>query len=330
MGNDVRLGYLGFEVRELAAWEAFAVDVLGLEIAARDPSGVLALRCDDWAQRFVVSPGPGDDVAFFGWEVDDESALEAAAARLRAASVETLEGSEAEARARRVARLLKVRDPSGHPCEIFFGADRATTVFGSRHVRSSFVTGALGLGHVVVGAVDSERSQHFYRDLLGFRLSDRIACEVYGYPVDIVFMHGGRRHHSVAIGGQQRKRIHHFMLEVASMDDVGLAFDRALRGGARIMQTLGRHPNDRMFSFYAKTPSGFQFEIGWGGREVDDATWQPTTYDHISEWGHHPFVASPSMPKHGHVAEARREGAEEAEKTNERTNGPGGKVRGDR
>ena len=37
------------------------------------------------------------------------------------------------------------------------------------------------------------------------------------------------------------------------------------------MQTLGRHPNDRMFSFYAKTPSGFQFEFGWGGREVDDA-----------------------------------------------------------
>ena len=48
------------------------------------------------------------------------------------------------------------------------------------------------------------------------------------------------------------------------MDDVGLAFDRALRGGVRITQTLGRHPNDRMFSFYAKTPSGFHFELGWG------------------------------------------------------------------
>jgi hypothetical protein len=61
------------------------------------------------------------------------------------------------------------------------------------------------------------------------------------------------------------------------------------------MQTLGRHPNDRMFSFYARTPSGFQFELGWGGRQVDDATWTPTTYDHISEWGHHPpeFLAPP-------------------------------------
>ena len=78
------------------------------------------------------------------------------------------------------------------------------------------------------------------------------------------------------------------MIEVAGFDDVGLTMDRALRAGVPIVQTLGRHPNDRMFSFYAKTPSGFQFELGWGGREIDDATWQPTTYDHISEWGHHP------------------------------------------
>jgi hypothetical protein len=53
-----------------------------------------------------------------------------------------------------------------------------------------------------------------------------------------------------------------------------------------------------MFSFYAKTPSGFQFELGWGGREVDDATWEPTTYDRISEWGHHPPEAlAPRRPR---------------------------------
>ena len=72
------------------------------------------------------------------------------------------------------------------------------------------------------------------------------------------------------------------------MDDVGLAFDRTLKSGLKIMHTLGRHPNDRMFSFYAKTPSGFQFELGWGGREVDDANWVPGEYHQISEWGHHP------------------------------------------
>jgi 2,3-dihydroxybiphenyl 1,2-dioxygenase len=299
MGHDIRLGYLGFEVRDVEAWAAFAVDVLGLMIGSRGADGGLSLRCDDWAQRFALSSGPSDDVAFFGWEVDDAKALEATTARLRAAGVDTTEGSDAEARARHVTRLVKTRDPAGHPCEIFIGGDRADLPFRSKHVVSSFVTGAQGLGHAVVSSPEPERSLAFYRDILGFRLSDRIVCEVYGHPVDIAFMHGGPRHHAVAIGGPQRKRVHHFMLEVASIDDVGLAFDRAMRGGVRIMQTLGRHPNDRMFSFYAKTPSGFQFELGWGGRQVDDATWQTTTYDHISEWGHHPPEMLVPKPRDG-------------------------------
>jgi 2,3-dihydroxybiphenyl 1,2-dioxygenase len=314
MQRNVRLGYLGFEVRDLSAWEAFAVDVLGLDIGDRGDDW-LALRCDDWAQRFLVTQGPSDDVAVLGWEVDDEAALDAALARLRAAGVETTRGSDEEARLRRVERLFKVRDPAGNPCELFFGADRAAAPFHSRHVRSSFVTGAQGLGHVVVSASDPDQSRRFYCDLLGFRLSDRIVCDVYGHPVDITFLHGGPRHHTVAIGGRQRKRIHHFLLEVTGMDDVGLAYDRALRARVRIVLTLGRHPNDRMFSFYAKTPSGFEFEYGWGARTVDDATWMPTTYDHISEWGHHPVAVA---------------GATTTEKTNERTSGTGGAVRGDR
>ncbi len=160
--------------------------------------------------------------------------------------------------------------------------------FVSPVVRSGFVADDLGLGHVAVAAAGLEETRAFYCDLLGFRLSDRIVAEIHGYHADMIFLHVNRRHHSFAFGARQDKTLFHFLLEVRSMDEVGLAFDRALRAGARIMHTLGRHPNDRMFSFYAKTPSGFQFEVGWGGREVDDATWEPAVHDRISEWGHHP------------------------------------------
>ena len=162
---------------------------------------------------------------------------------------------------------------------------------GRPQVRAGFVADQRGLGHCVVTANSQLESQRFYCDLLGLRLSDHIRCDVYGYHVDIAFLHANRRHHSIAVGNRQKKRIHHFMLEAAAMDEVGLAFDRALAAGVRIVQTLGRHPNDRMFSFYGKTPSGFQFEFGSGGREIDDSVWQPTTYDRISEWGHHPPIA---------------------------------------
>jgi 3,4-dihydroxy-9,10-secoandrosta-1,3,5(10)-triene-9,17-dione 4,5-dioxygenase len=36
--------------------------------------------------------------------------------------------------------------------------------------------------------------------------------------------------------------------------------------------TLGTHTDDRMTSFYLRTPSGFEIEYGCGGRFVDDAS----------------------------------------------------------
>jgi 2,3-dihydroxybiphenyl 1,2-dioxygenase len=287
MSKVAQLGYLGFGVRDLAAWDKFATEVLGLEIVARRSDGGMALRMDRYQQRIVIEPGD-DDLNFLGWEVDNAADLEALAAKLRAAGVAVEEGSKELCEARRVERLVRFVDPAGIPSELFYGPARAEQPFQSKLVKSGFVADQQGLGHVVITAADQKQSQAFYCDLLGFKLSDQIVAEVHGFHVDIVFLHANPRHHSVAIGERQKKRIHHFMLEVRSMDDVGLAFDRSLRNGVRIMQTLGKHPNDRMFSFYARTPSGFQFEFGWGGRQVDDASWEPTTYDHISEWGHHP------------------------------------------
>jgi 2,3-dihydroxybiphenyl 1,2-dioxygenase len=283
----VELGYLGFEVKDVPAWEAFATKVLGLEVASRS-GGETAFRLDGRRDRLFVTAGEADDLAVVGWRAASDEALAAIASRLRGAGVDVTEGAADALAARGVERLVRFRDPSGIPTEVFVGDRRGQAPFASRVVPAGFVADDEGLGHLVLNARDLHEARQFYCDVLGFRLSDRITCDVYGYAVDIFFLHVGPRHHSLALGAGLEKRIHHVMLEAREMDDVGLAFDRTLRAGLRIAQTLGRHPNDRMFSFYALTPSGFQFELGWGGRKVDDATWEPTTYHQISEWGHHP------------------------------------------
>jgi 2,3-dihydroxybiphenyl 1,2-dioxygenase len=298
MASVSQLGYLGFEVSDLAAWEVFAREVLGVGVAPWGDDGALALRIDGRAYRMLVHQGPADDLAFVGWEVADRATLDHLAEGLRAAGVAVAEGSAAQRTARQVEHLVTFSDPGGVPCELYCGPALAATPFSSELCRSGFVGDAMGAGHLVVSARSKAESLGFYTELLGLRLSDHITCEYYGFQVDLAFLHANARHHSIAFGDRQEKRIHHFMLEVGSMDDVGLAYDRALAHGVRIVNTLGRHPNDRMFSFYAKTPSGFQFELGWGGREVDDATWEPTTYDRISEWGHHPPEAlAPRRPR---------------------------------
>ena len=281
-----QLGYLAFGVKDLEAWETFMTMVLGLKLVSRADDGAMAFRSDGHAQRFLIYPDPIDDLLFMGWEVQDKADLEQLNERLKEAGVQVSKGSPQECAQRRVTDLIKFSDPGGVPVEICCGAELDDMPFRSDFIGSQFVADDLGLGHLVISTQTRDESRDFYMNVLGFKLSDYITCDIGSYHVDIVFMHINPRHHSLALGGTMPKRIHHFLLQVASMDDVGLAYDRARDHGVRIEQELGRHPNDRMFSFYAQTPSGFQFEFGWGGREINDATWKPTTYNAISEWGH--------------------------------------------
>ncbi len=281
------LGYLGFEVSRLDKWEEFATKVLGLAVAERGDRDEMVLRLDDYRQRIVLKEGEADDLAFIGWEVDSREDLEALRRRLEEAGVAVANASTEEAAGRRVAGLVSFTDPNGVPTELFHGPELAPMPFASPLAPSGFVTGKLGLGHVFVAARDAAASEDFYRNVLGLRLSDYIETELRGRPFRAVFLHANPRHHSISFAaGAVQKRVDHFMLELGDMDDVGAAYDRCHDLGVRITRSLGRHPNDRMFSFYGLTPSGFAFELGCGGRKVDDGTWKPRTYDRISEWGH--------------------------------------------
>jgi len=104
---------------------------------------------------------------------------------------------------------------------------------------------------------------------------------------DMEFFHCNPRHHTLAlIPLPLPKRLHHVMLQVPTLDAVGFALERAEAAKAPITSTLGRHTNDRMVSFYARTPAGFEVEFGFGALEVDDATWRVTRHDKPSSWGH--------------------------------------------
>jgi hypothetical protein len=117
--------------------------------------------------------------------------------------------------------------------------------------------------------------------VLGFRLSDYIEK-----PFRAYFFHVNPRHHSLALIETGKNGMHHLMVELFSLDDVGQSYDIAL-AEERVNVTLGRHTNDLMTSFYARTPSSFMVECGWGGREVDPVTWQAVEMTHgPSLWGH--------------------------------------------
>jgi 2,3-dihydroxybiphenyl 1,2-dioxygenase len=275
------LGYVGFGSKDLDDWRQFGTGLVGLQAVERGNS-LLAFRMDDRKQRIVIDRAMADGERFFGWEVADAAALDALAARLEAAGIDVVAESRTLADTRRVRALISFRDPAGNRLEAFYGPDIDDTPFSPGRSISGFRTGPLGLGHAVLTVERIDAVMPFYVDMLGFGLSDYILK-----PFRAYFFHINARHHSLALIETGRNGMHHLMVEFFSLDDVGQAYDIALTQQDRVSVTLGRHTNDFMTSFYARTPSSFMIECGWGGREVDRSNWQPVEmFDGPSLWGH--------------------------------------------
>jgi len=275
------LGYVGFGSSALDDWRQFGTGLVGLQAVERSPS-LLAFRMDDRKQRIVIDRSLPEGERFFGWEVADAAALEGLAARLEKAEVEVTAEPRALADARGVHGLISFRDPAGNRLEAFYGARIDDTPFRPGRSISGFRTGPLGIGHAVLTVENIDAVMPFYVDVLGFGLSDYMQK-----PFPAYFFHINARHHSLALIGTGRNGMHHLMVELFSLDDVGQSYYIALSQQERVNVTLGRHTNDLMTSFYAKTPSSFMVECGWGGREIDPATWQPFELkDGPSLWGH--------------------------------------------
>ncbi len=294
------LGYLGFEVSDLPAWERFASDVLGLEVVdppkSDDEKARRLLRMDDAAQRFILIEGPVDDCAFAGWGVDDVAEF---GRKLDALGVEWSNASAQELSLRGVDAMLYFRDPDGNRHEVFRGQKKASKPFASAKVASGFVTGDGGLGHAVYQAADYPAAVEFAQKVLGLKISDYIDITVApGVTFEVAFFHANERHHSYAVAPRPPipgpvKRLHHFMLETRSITDNGLARDRCVAAGFPIAMDIGQHPNDKMVSFYGQTPSGVLVEFGCGGVLVDDSAWTVGRFNQMSEWGHR-GAASPT------------------------------------
>lgn len=275
------LGYIGIRSAYLDDWGSYATGLLGMQ-PVDVTTGARAFRMDDRKQRLVISADAGDTIGFIGWEVADAPALGRLGAQLEAAGVDVTHATRGLADERRVADLIVFYDPAGNRLEAFHGAEIASDKFVPGRPISGFKTGPLGMGHVVLNVPDVEAMLPFYRDLLGFRVTD------YGLsPYKLYFFHLNNRHHSFAMVGSGKSSFHHFMVELFSLDDVGQGYDLAQLDEGRVAYTLGRHTNDHMTSFYSNTPSGFFVEYGWGAREIDPATWQAhETFDGPSFWGH--------------------------------------------
>ena len=287
---DIRgLAYFVTEIEQLEQWQRYAEDVLGM-MTAPAPGGGLYVKMDERPFRILVREGAQARYYASGWEVANEAAFKDALVTLEKAGV-GFELADAEVcRQRGMQAIALVTDPSGNRHELGWGHLSDCQPFVSPQGVPRFLTGDMGLGHTVMPAPNFDATAAFYRDVLGFGLSDifNFRPDPSAPPVRIHFFHcNNARHHSLAIAEYPvPSGCVHVMVEVDSMTEVGRAHDRRIAHKVPLSATLGQHLNDRMTSFYMKTPSGFDLEYGFGGLQCDWETHSAFEFTRVSIWGH--------------------------------------------
>ena len=290
MADIKSLGYIKIQTSDIDRWRSFAFDVLGFAQGSGPDADALYLRMDERPARIIVVPGDTDQVVHVGWEVRDGLALQRVREKLERGGVAVKPLAVEEADARRVEDVIAFTDPTGITTEVFFGPaldhSPVVTPFGG-----TFVTGAQGLGHVVLPTMDPAGAFAFYTEMLGFlpRGAMRLPAPPEFGPLRIRFFGVNERHHTLALcpaphGGAPG--LVHIMVEVDSLDAVGRALDRVAKEGFSLSSTLGRHTNDKMISFYVRAPGGWDIEFGTDGMKVDETSYTAEEITADSYWGH--------------------------------------------
>ncbi|MDV6270498.1 VOC family protein [Rhodococcus globerulus] len=271
------LGYVRLNAPDIDAWKTFGEDFLGLMRIDGDNPDSLYFRMDHYPARLVVSAAEESSLGALGFEVLNRRDLAEVVTAVEAEGIKVTAGSTEECAERRVTGFARFDDPAGNPVELFYGPVLDHVLINTPLV-SRFVTGDMGMGHAIVSAEDVPSAFDFYSRVLGF-VERNTAGPTY-------FMGCNPRHHSFGLAPTPGPgKLLHLMVEMASIDDVGRALDRAADLNIPMMNTLGKHTNDQMLSFYVYSPELYAIECGWEGIRVE--TEEPTYA--ITEgalWGH--------------------------------------------
>jgi len=165
---------------------------------------------------------------------------------------------------------LQVRTPDGVPLTV--SSD------GMRHAAIDDPSRPLSLTHVVINSAEVPAQVEFFRERLGFRISDTTAM--------MVFMRCGSDHHSLALAHGRRSSLNHLAFEMAHFDGLMHGGGRLIGAGATLEWGVGRHgPGNNIFAYFLD-PDGFAVEYTTEMQHIDEATYVAQTAEY---WGSFPM-----------------------------------------
>lgn len=283
MGRVTHLRHVGMAVPDLDATVDFYRGAWGLEIV-ESGTGLAFLAAAGSPEHFIYRLRRSD-------EADRRLDLIAFGAE-SAPAVDELASELASAGVRMVSEPDALTTPGGGYGFRFFDPDGRVVEISSdvslRPARTVEPREAIpvGLSHVVVNSTQKEEVEAFYRDRLGFKLSDWLLGGL------MSFWRCNAMHHTFAVMNLPFASVNHVAFEMASIDAMMSGSGRILEDRrAEPMWGPGRHSAGDNAFYYFFDPSGNVSEYTAELERVDDG-WTPREHFTPDVWRVSPLPES--------------------------------------
>jgi 2,3-dihydroxy-p-cumate/2,3-dihydroxybenzoate 3,4-dioxygenase len=270
------IAYVRSSTPDLEDSVRFAVEIVGLEVSARD-DGVAYLRCDQRHHCLAFVEGPSGALAA-GFTVAGLDALEAAERELEREALRVTRGSADEAAARRVEAFIGFDDPAGNHVELV--VDQAVL---GRPVDFGRAAGITEFGHLCLDAESPRDAAAFWTRVFSARVSDHIGDAAYLLRIDSV-------HHKLAVFANSEPGLCHLNLQVDSLDALMRNWRFLEHAGVEVQSGPGKHPTSGAIFVYFSGPQNMTYEYSYGVTLVDELTWRARNFPleeagSIDMWG---------------------------------------------
>lgn len=267
---DVKsISHVALKTRNIEQQTHFYTRMVGLGETERGNDGTVYLRCNTNHHSVVLIPSSETGLDHYALDVGSPAALEAAAKALSKAGIpyETERSTELGQ-----GTSLRLRDPDGYVVELIGGMAQVAPTYGPRAVQPR------KLGHVTLHVDDCKRSAEFYREVLGFRISDW---------VDDIFlwMRCNPDHHGLAFAKAGSVKMHHFAFEVVDISYLVRQAEHLMQNGFVLLYGPGRHgPGQNQFEYF-RDPEANLIEFMCDLQQIwDDATYVPRVWNSQERW----------------------------------------------
>ncbi len=255
----------------------FYQDVMGMDAGQIDHDLWL---CQGPQRRLLVERGASRTLGFGAYRCASTADLSALRTRLMergiplAPSPSPLFSQEA----------FSFSDPDGN--RLVFGLARRQAEQSNAALAAAPLIGRLQ--HLVVASEDAESLLHFYSDIVGLAISDKM-LDAGALSACWLRTRGDREHHSFAIFRAEKKGIDHHSYEVDDWARIRDWADHLAHKGFQLSWGPGRHgPGNNLFIFVLD-PDGNRIEFSaeletiYEGRPIGTWRHEPAT---LNRWGH--------------------------------------------